>query len=579
MENLSYEEMQKIEMSATKKLLKYISEGTHDENILNQLEFYYPDFGEDKHRIAFNIWFSLDFTGKDGKTFIERLFEDKSIRLSAKEKSVLEEQSRSNVSLFEITFIDDETITILDLLLNESYEIWEPELVGALSIGDFIFARIGNLLGMPVFIGDISYLPPSMRDMFMENLLYDFNRERQYMPLLDMKTYLKQRSVNIYKIYTDCIYEAMEMDEDIISTVYDELDEFDSFLQLKNNRIAAKRHLSNLMEFFEYYLADEDLTLYDMDRIDFYSFFKEAIKDGFIISPEDINSYISTFKSYLNFLSNKSPEYREKYWELLDISKKRFKYMKRFSQIESPFRIDRGISQLVSDQLNESAISLIMDYDKFLLYILDSPLQVTKKNKFIGKRKLMEINDILTLSSLVEKRSPSQKDFPLIHMFYLFSLQLGLLSIEEDILSLTKNGNNYLRLKDEDKYSLFFQYIWNSDFIKEILSPKKSIIADKLRNNIEGLLQDLKVNTRYDITELLQKLIVQPTFFFDYYQYLQFLGIIEYRLYPSYELMITSLGKGLMDFLGHVEDRKKPASVVELKTYKENSYGAIARKP
>ena len=35
-----------------------------------------------------------------------------------------------------------------------------------------------------------------------------------------------------------------------------------------------KKYVANLIDFFEYYLADEDLTLYDLDQIDFKIFFR-----------------------------------------------------------------------------------------------------------------------------------------------------------------------------------------------------------------------------------------------------------------------------------------------------------------
>ena len=77
MQDLTYKQIQKIDKSATKKLLKYISKEIQDESILDKLEFFYPDFGEQKHTLAFNVWISIDFMGKDGKTFIEKFLEEK----------------------------------------------------------------------------------------------------------------------------------------------------------------------------------------------------------------------------------------------------------------------------------------------------------------------------------------------------------------------------------------------------------------------------------------------------------------------------------------------------------------------
>ena len=570
MQSLNYNQIQKIEISATKKLLKYISKEIKDENIIDTLEFFYPDFGENKHRFAFNIWISIDFIAKDGKSFIEKFLEEKSSKLTNYEKEVLIEKNKSNISLFEIIQIDGEYIIALDLLENRHYTLYDPELSSSISIQDVILARVGNLLGHLTFIGDISYLPLSIKPMFLEEVFLDFNHVRLDFPMLTMKQYLKKYSVNLYRIYTHCIFQAMEMDDDITSMLYDELDEFEAYLQLKTPSIIVKKHISNLIDFFEYYLAEEDLTLYDLDQINFDHFLKESMKDGFIVSPQDLNSYISTLKRYLRFLSNKNPEYKNAYKELLNISKIRFMYIDKLKTLKPPFVIDRDLSSTISSFLNEDAISLIMDYDKFILYILDSPLDLTSKNKFIKKSNLLEINNILEFSTYVDKRTPNQKDFPAIILFYNLSLYLGLLAINDNVLSVTKKGSNYLRLRDEDKYTLFFQYIWSNDFISKITNVKNTTILEKLKTDLIHLLSTLDENKSYEISTILPIFPNQPRLFFSYYMYLQFLGIINCNLYPNYEISKTSLGNMVLEFLDLKDNKKDICKVIHLESFKKS---------
>lgn len=570
MQSLNYIQIQKIEMSATKKLLKYISKEIKGEDVIDNLEFFYPDFGEHKHRLAFNIWISIDFIGKDGKSFIEKLLEEKPSKLTSYEKEVLIERNKSNISLFEIIGIDGEFIKVLDLLENRNYTLYEPDLVSSISTQDVILARVGKLLGHLTFIGDISSLPLSIKPMFLEEIFIDFNHVRLDFPMLTMKQYLKKYSINLYKIYTNCIFEAIEMDEDITSMLYDELDEFEAYLQLKTPSNIVKKHISNLIDFFEYYLAEEDLTLYDLDQIDFDSFLKESIKDGFIVSSEDLNSYISTLKRYLRFLSNKDTGYKNAYKELLDISKSRFDYMNQLKILKPPFVIDRDLSNEVSDFLNEDAISLIMDYDKFILYILDSPLDLTTKNKFIRKDNLLEINNILEFSTYVDKKTPNQKDFPEIHLFYNLSLSLGLLSISDDVLSVTKKGSNYLRLRDEDKYTLFFQYIWSNDFISKITNVTNTTVLEKLKKDLIVLLKSLDENTSYEISTILPTFSNQPRLFFSFYMYLQYLGIIKCNLYPNYEIIKTFLGNKVLEFFESKDKKKDKCSVIQLEAFKKS---------
>ncbi|OZV10929.1 hypothetical protein CIW83_17325 [Tissierella sp. P1] len=570
MQDLTYKQIQKIDKSATKKLLKYISKEIQDESILDKLEFFYPDFGEQKHTLAFNVWISIDFMGKDGKTFIEKFLEEKSGVLTEQEKDILIERNKSNISLFEVLDIDGEFIKVVDLLQNKSYKLWEPELAHTISIGDFALARVGNLLGYFTFVGDISYLPSSIKSMFLEEVFIDFNRLRLNFQTLTMKEYLKKYSINLYKIYTNCIFEAMEMDEDIVSVLYDELDEFEAYLGLKVSKSIVKRYIANLIDFFEYYLADEDLTLYDLDQVDFHYFFKDAIKEGFIVSQEDLNSYIATFKNYLGFLSNKDSDYKEVYKELLNISKTRFDFMNQLKLVKSPFVIDKELSNIVSDFLNEDAISLIMDYDKFMLYVLDKPLDLTEKNKYIKRKNLLEMNKILELSNHVDKDSPNQKDFPIIHMFYKLSLNLGLLSINGNKLSVSNKGTNYLRLRDEDKYALFFQHIWKSEFISELCDIENINILEKSKKDLMLSLSSLSENTNYEIGSILPKFSNNLKFFFASYIYLQYLGIIKCNLYPNYEIKLTSLGKTVLNFLESRNNRKHECSVINLESFKKS---------
>lgn len=570
MQNLTYKELQKIEISATKKLLNYISMKIQNENLLDELEFYYPDFSESIYRLAFNIWLSIDYINMDGKTFIEKLLEENTIKLSPEERQVLIERNKSSISLFEILFADGEYIKVLDLLRKETYDLWEPELSGVLSIGDYIFARTGNLMGHMTFIGDISYLPPSMKQPFIREVFVDFNKLRMENPNLTMEEYQKKHSMNLYRIYTDCVFDAMDMDEDIISILYDEIDEFEAYLQLKEQGYNIKKHLSNLMEFFEYYLVDDDLTLYDCDLIDFNIFFEDAINNGFIKSQEDLNSYISTFKNYLRYLSFKNESYRESYNEILDISKRRFEFMNELNSTKYPFKINKGISDLIVDILNKDSISLLLDYDKFILYVLDRPLELTEKNKFIKKKNLLEINNMLEYSTSVDKKAIGQKDFPIIDLFYKFSLSLNLLSIEDNMLTITNIGNNYLRLKDEEKFTLFFQYIWSDEFMQEVTAIDNTNKLYKLKKDLVDLLYSLEVRRKYEISQLIGRVENLPKFFFKYYEYLQYLGIIICNLYPNYEMKLTSLGKTLMKYLKFLDENKVECNIIKFDSFNKS---------
>ena len=87
----------------------------------------------------------------------------------------------------------------------------------------------------------------------------------------------------------------------------------------------------------------------------------------------------------------------------------------------------------------------------------------------------MEFDNILDKEHTTNKKQPNQEDFPLVNLFYYISLHLGILVINGSYMTITKKGTQYLRLKTEEKYSLFFQYLWSEDFIQYILKEAYSI--------------------------------------------------------------------------------------------------------
>lgn len=567
MDNIDYEHIQKININVTKKLLKYISNEIQKENLLDEIQLFHNDFID--HKLAFDIWLSFDFVDKNGKSFIDKFLDEKSNTLTLDEMKILIERNKSNISLFEIIDIDKDFIHVIDLFHHKYYTLWEPDLSSALHIEDLIFGRIANLLGSVSFIGDINYLPISARDTFLKEALMDFNSLREEDNSLTITKYLKTNSIKLYSIYTNCIFEIMEMEEDITSIFYDELDEFQGYLKLKSKEVDVKTYISNLIDFFEYYLIDNDLSLYNLDEIDFNIFFHKAIKNSFILSMEDLNSYIATFKSYLGFLSNKDSFYKETYNSILDISKKRFQLIELFNDTAIPFKIDSNLCKILQGYLDDYSLLLTMDFDKFILYILNNPLKLTEKNKHINRKSLLEINNMLEFSIDVSKKTPNQKDFPVIDMFYDFAIALTFVSIENQTLSITENGSNYLRLKDEEKYTMFFDYIWSEDFISKVSNITNIDTLNQYKNDLVEFLSSLKESDSYKISEIIPNALIDQDFFFRYYVYLQYLGIIKYKLYPSYELSITSIGKIILDYLISKNMEKNECCVISLDSFKK----------
>lgn len=564
MQNQSFKDIMKLEIDVTNKLLTYMHSKVDIIDVLDKLDIDL-DLYDERNNLAFNIWLSVDYIDEDGKSFIDKLLIDKSQYLTKLEREVLQEKSSSFVSLFEILSFEDKTVLLKDILNDIEYEVLEPSIHNVIEAGEFLFTRIGNVLGNFVFMGDINYVPSSVKDRFLEELLVDFNLIRKDNPNLSMIDYLKNYALNLYQIYNDSLIDIIESSGDMSTFFYDELDEFETFLLTKYKDITVKKFLTNLSNIFEYALADNDMTLSNIDRIDLSSLFNEAIDDDFINSQEELNSYITTLKAYLHYLSMRDSKYEYSYSQILEISKDRFKLMSKLDTNNS-FNLDKDLSSLIAFSLNEQAMSVIFDYDKFILYNSDSDMKVTSTKKHIKRKDLLNLNNILENSMLVEKKAPNQDDFPLIHLFFYASMDNDILQIDGSNLILTNKGHAFLRLDDEEKYTLLIQYLWSEECIEDMFGYSNSYIIAMLRDRFTDSLSKLKVNKLYSIDELS---FGNSLGFYSYYGYLFDLGLLGIS-YDSYRFIsITGLGKKIFKFIDQRNNTAEDNEIIILDDFKK----------
>lgn len=568
MSKSKYKKIQKINLSITKRLIEYINEEMKKENIIEELNFFDQDFFS--HNIAFDLWLSFDFLDENDNSFIESFLIKYQDSLKPKEIEILQARNNSNISLFEIISMNDNFILIKNLLENKEELIWEENLAQVLNIGDLIFSRVANLLGLNTFVGSISYLPPSVKDKFIREVFIDFNNIREMLPELDIKRYLKNHSINLYTIYTTCVFEAIELEYDISSVFYDEIEEFQSYLTLKEKHINSNKIIANLIEFFEYYLADDDFSLRDIDQVDLKLFFDSAIGDGFIISNEMLNSYIQTFKIYLAFLSNIDKKYKDTYKSILSISNSRFYFMNLLKDKKIPFKINEDFCNAIQDDFNDFYSIPLIDFDKFLLYMINNPVELTNKSKKIKRVHLLEINNILDSSEEVKKKAPNQIDFPLIELYYNISIFLGLCEIKGGKLYITTKGSSFIRLRDEEKFTIFFEYIWSKDFVDTIYELEGEKTFKRYKKDLLNFLSSLEENKKYEMLDVFPNTSIDSEFFFQYYQYLKYIGIIDYNLYPNYEISITPLGKTIVNYLLTKNKPSPNGKLIELNSRRKN---------
>ena len=138
---------------------------------------------------------------------------------------------------------------------------------------------------------------------------------------------------------------------------------------------------------------------------------------------------------------------------------------------------------------------------------------------------------MMDLSLEVKNKNPNQSDFKFIEMYYNMSLHLGLAEIKGHKLLCTNKGSNYLRLREEEKYTVFFQYIWSKEFINTIHPIENEKTLGKYKKDLLDFLSSLEKNKKYEMFKIFPKSSMNSDFFFHYYAYLKYIGICFHLLF------------------------------------------------
>lgn len=562
MQNQSFKDIMKLEIDVTNKLLKYMHNKIDVMDVLDELNLHHTFIQDERNNLAFNIWLSVDYIGKDGKTFIQKFLSDKSSPLSKIEKDILTEKAKSHVSLFEIISFENGSVLLRDVLLDKEYKVLEPNINNVIEAGEFLFTRIGDVFDCKIFMGDINYVPSAVKDLFLEELLIDYNAVLKNEGNITMAEYLKKYSLELYKIYNESLINTIDVDGDIDSYIYDELDEFEVFLLNKYKGLSVRKHLANLSNIFEYALADSDMTLYDIDQLDYEEFFMEAIENGFITSQSELNSYITTIKYYLQYLSMTDPYYKDFYADILNVSKNRFHYMSKIDTKDS-LDLDKNIASMVNFNHNDLPLDILSDYDKFILYISDEDLKLTSANKHIRRKDLLQLNSLFEINFHIDSKTPNQKDFPFINFYFYTSLSVGATRIEGDRLVLTHKGLSILRLSDEEKYAILLEYLFSKDFIKNVLRTPEDLLDNDWAKFMDNI-SNIDFNKQYPLDIYLKEFST----LFNYHHYLENFGLINTIFKADTLVEVSSLGKKIFSYIGQKNCGVTDTKVIKLDDFK-----------
>lgn len=546
MTNYKYREIKKTESLLNDRLLNFIIEKNEIDNIMGDFDINKPPLSN---------WITSDYIKLDGNTYIDEFIELHSNSLDSLEVEILNQKSTSHISMFEIIEFIDNKIYIEDKFNNIFYTIIDDSIRGVLLGGDYILARVANVSGHHIFIGDVEYIPSSIVSQFYEGVFIYFNRERIDKPNLEINNYLKRYSLDVYTLYRECLADHMDEAEDEVPPIIADIAEFQEYAMdyyPKDYHI----YMTNLMEIFEYGLMEKDLSLQDINKIDIEKFFTEAIEDGFINSKEDYNSYLDTLKAYLIFLGPANPEYKATYNRVAEISKNRFKYMNSLKNNNFNYNYDRMLVSTITNRLSTDALTLVGDLDRFLIFVMEFEIGLTPKKKDIQKKELLSISKLLKLSSPFLNSRPNQKDSRIIDLLYHLTLNLDLTKITDSRMVITEKGKNFFKLRDEEKFAIAFSYIWSKDFIKGIGLENEVIerFLDLEYHSLDELIRD--------ITDSRNKKVILASGFV---RYLILIGVAKFN--NDFDISFTSLGRLIYKYMLSIKDKK--TRVISFEDYKE----------
>lgn len=557
---MDHDTLQELENLATEKLIDHINKDGRASILFQESLEEYEFLDMEGSHIPFNLWLCCDYRDTSGKGFVHRLIEsDKS--LSSKEKDILVGKADSYVTILEITDFNEPYAIAFDVLNHVEYNLLEPKVSVILKKGDYLLARVGKVLSSVRMLGEVSFIPKSVLPYLLREVIRNYNdldRSRG-----DMRSFLKNNSLFLYETYYQTVYENYEPEEGDLLPIYDEMDEFEEYLSMKSSSEGIERHLSNLIELYEYQLADDGTSLKDLNKVDLQQMLVDMINEKIIPTPLMLNSYFSTLREYLGFLAKNDKSYRKPLSDLQSLSQERFRYVK---EILHQNRLSQG-DPLLSIRLREVEYkptnTYLNDFDRFLLYIYETPVELTETRGTI-KRK-----DINKLTRFFEGDYPmffsrrGTTGMAILNFFTKMGIGLKLLKIKDGVLLVTSRTDEYLSLSREDKLTMHLKCFWKSGFIREALGTS---LSDARRIKKAYLKITLPVTS--SLSSLLDLSETDEDTAAHFVRLLDFMGIIHQSGWGE-DFVQTPIGR-----LARVHfqewDKPKRDKVIHMKQYKSS---------
>ena len=557
---MDHDKLQELENLATEKLIDYINKDGRASKLFQDSSEEYEFLDMEGSHIPFNLWLCCDYRDQSGRGFVHRLIEtDRSI--SPIQREILIGKAESFVTILEVKDFDEPYAVAFDVLNHVEYKLLEPRVSVILKKGDYLLARVGKVLSSVRMLGEVNFIPRSVLPYMLRAVIRRYNDID--MTRGDMKSFLKSNSLFLYESYYQTAYENYEPDEEDMLPIYDEMDEFEEYLSLKSSQEGIERHLSNLIELYEYELADDGASLKDLKKVNLKEMLQDMISEKFITTPLMLNSYFSTLREYLGFLAKNDKTYRRSLSELQSLSQERFRFVK---EILRQNRLSQG-DPLLSIRLREidykPTNTYLDDFDRFLLYVYETPVELTETRRTV-KRK--DLNGLLRLLEGEYPMFPSRRGstgMTILDFFSKMGVDLKLLRVKDDQLIVTSRTDEYLSLSREDKLTMHLKCFWKSGFIRGVLGIS---LADARR--IKKAYLQITLPMTSSMYELLELSDAEEDRAAHFVRLLNYMGIVDQRSWGE-DFVQTPIGRLAR---AHFQewDRPKRDKVIHIKQYKMN---------
>jgi len=557
---MDHDKLQELENLATEKLIDYINKDGRASKLFQDSYEKYEFLDMEGSHIPFNLWLCCDYRDQSGRGFVHRLIEtDRSI--SPIQREILIGKAESFVTILEVKDFDEPHAVAFDVLNHVEYKLLEPRVSVILKKGDYLLARVGKVLSSVRMLGEVNFIPRSVLPYLLRAVIRHYNDID--MTRGDMKSFLKSNSLFLYESYYQTAYENYEPDEEDMLPIYDEMDEFEEYLSLKSSQEGIERHLSNLIELYEYELADDGASLKDLKKVNLKEMLQDMISEKFITTPLMLNSYFSTLREYLGFLAKNDKTYRRSLSELQSLSQERFRYVK---EILRQNRLSQG-DPLLSIRLREidykPTNTYLDDFDRFLLYVYETPVELTESRRTV-KRK--DLNGLLRLLEGEYPMFPSRRGstgMTILDFFSKMGVDLKLLRVKDGQLIVTSRTDEYLSLSREDKLTMHLKCFWKSGFIRGVLGIS---LADARR--IKKAYLQITLPMTSSMYELLELSDAEEDRAAHFVRLLNYMGIVDQRSWGE-DFVQTPIGRLAR---AHFQewDRPKRDKVIHIKQYKMN---------